>query len=207
MNIFKYTIRKNVKNPDTNIFGGLEINRMNKHHKELINWGLQFVDFENVKSALDIGCGGGKCIKEISQKTAKDTKIYGIDISKESIKKSTIENKKDVENNRVSLLTGSAEKLPFIDIYFDLITAVETIYFWNLELSFKEIYKALNKNGKFVIINELKIKENAVELTKAFDVNVYQIDEIKTLATKIGFSDCKVIEKEDSEWFTLILTK
>ena len=60
---------------------------------------------------------------------SKGAAVYGIDISEESVAKAKKVNA-DVLNKQVFVCQGSAEKLPYEDGKFDLVTAVETVYFW-----------------------------------------------------------------------------
>lgn len=55
--------------------------------------------------------------------------VYGIDISEESVKKAEKVNA-NVLNKQVFVRQGTAENLPYNDGMFDLVTAVETVYFW-----------------------------------------------------------------------------
>lgn len=75
---------------------------------------------------LDIGCGGGFTIRRLL-KRSKDAKIYGIDISDESVAKAQKVNA-DVLDKQVFIVQGSAEKLPYEDETFDLVTAVVKLF-------------------------------------------------------------------------------
>ena len=77
---------------------------------------------------LDIGCGGGATLKRLL-KRSKAAQVYCIDISEESVAKAKKVNAK-VLDKQVFVTEGSAEKLPYEDNKFDLVTAVETVYFW-----------------------------------------------------------------------------
>ena len=77
---------------------------------------------------LDIGCGGGATLKRLL-KRSRGAKVYGIDISEESVAKA-IKVNADVIDKQVFVQQGSAAELPYEDRTFDLVTAVETVYFW-----------------------------------------------------------------------------
>lgn len=62
-------------------------------------------------------------------KRSKNGKVYGIDISEESVAKAKKVNA-EVLDKQVFVCQGSAEKLPYENGKFDLVTAVETVYFW-----------------------------------------------------------------------------
>jgi len=48
------------------------------------------------------------------------------------------------------------DKTGFRDNFFDLVTAIETYYFWSsLPDAFKEIQRILKADGNFLMINEM----------------------------------------------------
>ena len=91
---------------------------------------------------LDIGCGGGATLKRLL-KRSKDSQVYGIDISDESVAKARKVNRALLDK-QVFIQQGSAVKLPYEDAKFDLVTAVETVYFWpNLPNCLQEVRRVL----------------------------------------------------------------
>ena len=98
---------------------------MNLCHAPLTNWGLKLVKIQDGWTMLDIGCGGGATLQRLL-KRSKDAQVYGIDISEESVTKAMKVNA-DVLDEQVFVTQGSAEKLPYEDGKFDLVTAVETV--------------------------------------------------------------------------------
>jgi ubiquinone/menaquinone biosynthesis C-methylase UbiE len=55
----------------------------------------------------------------------------------------------------VTVEHGSVTALPFTDATFDLITAIETHYYWpNLEGSLREVLRVLKPGGTFALIAE-----------------------------------------------------
>ena len=59
---------------------------MNLCHAPLTNWGLSLVNIKDGWTMLDIGCGGGATLQRLL-KRSQDAKVYGIDISEESVAK------------------------------------------------------------------------------------------------------------------------
>jgi hypothetical protein len=56
---------------------------------------------------------------------------------------------------RVQILQGSVATLPFPDCTFDLVTAVETPYYWpDLPANVREILRVLKPGGTFALIAE-----------------------------------------------------
>ena len=166
--------------------GRIMLSMMNFSHAPLTNWGLNFINFKDGWTMLDIGCGGGATIKRLL-KHSKGSKVYGIDISRESVAKSK-KNCADMLDKQVFISQGSAEMLPYDNEKFDLVTAVETIYFWpNLSNCFKEVYRVLKPGGQFAIIVEAANKDsvwtNVVE-----GMTTYSTEQILTMFHDAGFS-------------------
>ena len=174
--------------------GRIMLSMMNFSHAPLTNWGLNFINFQDGWTMLDIGCGGGATIKRLL-KHSKSSKVYGIDISQESVAKSK-KNCADMLDKQVFISQGSAEMLPYETGKFDLVTAVETIYFWpNLSSCFKEVYRVLKPGGQFAIIVEAANKDsvwtNVVE-----GMTTYSTEQILTMLHDTGFSQTESKNKK-----------
>ena len=66
--------------------GRVMLKFMNLTHAPLTNWGLGLIEFQDGWTMLDVGCGGGKTLQRLL-KRSKGAKVYGIDISDESVAK------------------------------------------------------------------------------------------------------------------------
>ncbi|WP_313808029.1 bifunctional demethylmenaquinone methyltransferase/2-methoxy-6-polyprenyl-1,4-benzoquinol methylase UbiE [Flavobacterium sp.] len=112
---------------------------------------LQLVADKNPSTILDIATGTGDLA--ILMASTKAEKIIGLDISAGMLevgKKKIAERKLD---NRIEMVLGDSEKIPFEDNYFDAITVGFGVRnFENLELGFSEILRVLKPNGRFVIL-------------------------------------------------------
>jgi len=143
---------------------------MNNAHKQYILWGL--AQLKPGKRVLDISCGGGMALHLLSKENWFE-KIYGIDISAEAVHLAAKRNKKQIDNERVTIKQASVLELPFEDGYFDAITTFQSHYHWpDIIKSTQEIYRKLNNKGQFILVSELykmsyHMKEyNNAELTK-----------------------------------------
>ena len=94
---------------------------MNKGHASLSRWGLSQIEWKSDWTILDIGCGGGANLKRMAD-FCPQGKIYGIDISSESVKFARKEIKK-LLNTRCFISQGNVMNLPYEKGTFDLITA------------------------------------------------------------------------------------
>ena len=90
--------------------GRMMLRFMNFGHAPLTNWGLGLLEIGDDWTMLDIGCGGGATLQRLL-KRSREARVYGIDISEESVAKARKVNA-DVLNKQVFVTQGSAEKLP-----------------------------------------------------------------------------------------------
>jgi SAM-dependent methyltransferase len=136
-------------------FGRIFARAMNKSHERMTDWGLGHVTIENRFQMLDVGCGGGRTIEKLARFAAGGM-VYGIDYAEGSIAVSRNHNADLIKAGRVVIEKGSVSKLPFPNDTFDLVTAIETQYYWpDLEGDMREILRVLRPTGKFVIIAEM----------------------------------------------------
>ena len=169
---------------------------MNLCHAPLTNWGLKLVNIQNGWTMLDIGCGGGATLRRLL-KRSEGARIYGIDISEESVAKAKKVNAK-VLDKQVFVSQGSAEKLPYEDGKFNLVTAVETVYFWpNLPNCMKEVNRVLKKGGKFAIMVEV-VDGDSMWTNVVEGMTAYSPEELKTMLTDAGFIQTEIHRKKPS---------
>ena len=184
---------------------------MNRGHNSLTNWGLKQVDIRPQFNILDVGCGGGKTIGKLARLAFKG-KVFGIDHSPDMVKYSKQVNSTLIAKNQVTIKESTIEKLKFLNDFFDLVTAIETYYFWpNLPTAFSEIKRVLKPKGKLLLINEM-IKDGIYEIENEeiiakTHVNLIPLTEIKSILQSIGFINIDIITKKKSAWNTVIAQK
>ncbi|NBU80261.1 MAG: bifunctional demethylmenaquinone methyltransferase/2-methoxy-6-polyprenyl-1,4-benzoquinol methylase UbiE [Flavobacteriaceae bacterium] len=106
---------------------------------------------KNPETILDIATGTGDLVIMMANTSAN--KIIGLDISAGMLKvgKKKIEAKKLSE--KIEMVLGDSEKIPYSDNYFDAITVSFGIRnFETMEKGLSEIYRVLKPNGIFVIL-------------------------------------------------------
>jgi len=127
---------------------------MNVGHGSLTRWGLASVPIETGWRMLDIGCGGGQTIRLLAEK-APAGHVDGVDYSPASVAVARRTNARLIQAGRVDVQQGSVSRLPFPDASFDLVTAVETHYYWpDLASDLREVLRVLRRGGRFAIIAE-----------------------------------------------------
>ena len=111
-----------------------------------------------MKSVLDVGCGGGRWSERLAGKGAK---VLGIDIGREIIKKNT-----EISRGRCKYMVMSADNLGFHDEAFDLAVSVTVLQHMPYSTQMKaieEIARIVNTNGKVLIVE--RVGRNALPYT------------------------------------------
>lgn len=166
------------------------LERMNEHHGALRSWGFSFIAWHPGMEILDVGCGGGAAVKEML-KLSEGSIVKGIDHSETSIELARKLNSEEIEYERCLIEKADAANLPYVDEAFDLVTAIETVYFWeDPVLAFREIRRVLRQGGKFAVLMEAC--EPGIEET-GFDtpMRIYSEDELCEMMKKAGFASCE----------------
>jgi len=193
-NPFKYFFSQTA-HPD-GFWGRVMLRFMNFGHAPLTNWGLSHLDFTDGLTMLDIGCGGGATLKRLI-KRSKGGKVYGIDISQESVAKARKTNA-DLLDKQVFIQEGSAEHLPYDDQMFDIVTAVETVYFWpNLSDCFREVKRVLKPGGQFAIIVEV-IEGDSMWTDIVEGMTAYTPKQLGDMVKEAGFANVIIHRKKPS---------
>jgi len=179
-------------------------------HGRVTDWGLGHVTIEKHFVTLDVGCGSGRTVSKLAP-IVSEGKAYGIDYSAASVASACKTNRQSIKDGQVEIHHGSVSKLPFPDCMFDLVTAVETHYYWpDLVTDLREIQRVLKPRGKLVIIAEaykrrpIDPTQAAMKLLRAAYLTVNQHREFFTAA---GYSDVQIIEERREGWICAIGAK
>jgi ubiquinone/menaquinone biosynthesis C-methylase UbiE len=176
----------------------------------LTDWGLAKISIEPHSTILDVGCGGGRTVSKLAA-IATQGQVCGIDYSDESVAVSQKTNARWIHIGRVEIRQGSVSLLPFRDGVFDLVTAVETHYFWpDLAADTREIFRVLKPGGALILIAEAYkgAKTPAAQLAEKVlplaGMTLLSVDELRELFTTAGYSDVRVIEEPAKGWICSI---
>jgi ubiquinone/menaquinone biosynthesis C-methylase UbiE len=194
----------------TGWWGRFTLWRMNSGHSKLTDWGLKHISTENHHTILDVGCGGGRTVSKLAA-VATQGKVYGVDYSDESVAASKRTNARSIDLGRVEIRHGSVSQLPFPDGIFDLVTAVETHFWWpNLPGDMREVVRVLKPGGKLILIAEVykgaitKVAKLAEKYAPRTGMKLLSVDEHRELLTNAGCSNVQVIEERDKGWICAI---
>lgn len=112
----------------------------------LINW----LEPSSTMIALDIATGGGHVAKHLSKHVAR---VIASDLTKEMLD-NTANHLKSYEN--ISYKVADAEKLPFEDNTFDIVTCrIAAHHFPKPEKFINEVHRVLKPDGKFIFIDNI----------------------------------------------------
>jgi SAM-dependent methyltransferase len=208
---------------------------MNSSHSKLTDWGLAHVvtgkheagkhdagkhgavnhDARKRDTILDVGCGGGRTVSKLAA-IATEGKVYGVDYSEDSVAASKRTNarwigKGRIDNGQVEIRQGSVSQLAFSDGMFDLVTAVETHFFWpDLPGDVREIFRVVKPGGTLVLIAEIYggSKTRAGQLAEKYlpqtGMKLLTVEEHRELLEGAGFSDVRVVEEVGKGWICAI---
>ena len=183
-------------------WGRLMIRSMNKGHNELTDWALSYLNIENGCRALDIGCGGGKTVGKLCGMVGSG-KVYGIDYSDLCVKKSIKHNHKNILCGKAEITQASVSQLPFPDDSFNLVTAVETYYFWPDKLrDLMEIHRVLRSGGKLLLVFEMMKTEETPDRWKAVEelLNIKSVskNEINEMLLRAGYQNIRLHSRSET---------
>lgn len=182
--------RENPARPEGKI-GEQMLERMNKSHEPLRKFGLPLIPWRKNMRILDVGCGGGATIAEML-KLSEGSVIDGVDYSPVSVAQ-TMQMNSAYIGTRCHVQQADAADLPFEEGTFDLITAMETVYFWpDIKTAFSQIRRVLKQGGMFAIINEACDPEGIDWPKIDHFMYIYRPDELETLLRDCGFTQIQI---------------
>ena len=198
-------ISKQFRKP-SGLLGRFMLWRMNHGHSSLTDWGLAHITVQKHFAILDIGCGGGKTIAKLAALVTKG-KVSGVDYSDSSVAASKRTNKKQIDLHRVEIRQGSVSHLTYPDAEFDLVTAVETLFFWpDLPSDMREVFRVIKPGGRFIVIAEVykgmrtKSGKRFEEYAPVMGMTLLTVDEHRHLFESAGFSSVSVSEDAAKGW-------
>ena len=191
--------------------GKLSLLLMNRRHSAVTDWGLGHVHIAPHFTILDVGCGGGRTIDKLAT-LASAGRVSGIDISNQSVLVSRKTNARWIAAGRVDIQQAAVSKLPFTDAQFDLVTAVETHYYWPDPIAdLREIARVLKPGGRICLIAEVYKGETFSALLqpamKLIGARYLTVDEHRALLAAAGFAEIAIDTERRKGWIAVVGTK
>jgi SAM-dependent methyltransferase len=179
---------------------------MNSRHSKVTDWGLSQVSIREADIILDVGCGGGRTVNKLAAISTQG-KVYGLDHSGSSVAMARKVNRQWIEMGRADVREGSVSQLPFADGTFDLVTAVETHFWWpDLPTDMREVLRVLKPSGTLVVIAEIykgaatktaQLAENVLPLS---GLKLLTVNEHRDVFSNAGYKDVQIIEESTKGW-------
>lgn len=157
------------------------------------------------ENVLDIGYGNGYLLKCIYKKTKAN--LYGIDISEDMKIQATQRNKAAQNDGKLFLDIGDCCDLKYEDEFFEAVTSINTVYFWQDTVKgLSEIHRTLKKRGSFYNVVYTKEWLDKLSYTeKGF--KKYGPEELVEFGKQAGFENIQVKDIVKGKSFVVIYTK
>jgi ubiquinone/menaquinone biosynthesis C-methylase UbiE len=168
------------------------LRRMNRSHSTVTDWGLSHIQIPPNGRILDVGCGGGRTIGKLAARSER-ARVYGVDHSLESVALASKTNAALIDAGRVEIVEGLVSHLQYASDIFDLVTAVETHFFWpDLDGDVREVLRVVKPGGVFAVIAEVYRGAPGMKLLTA--------EEHIDMLWKAGFTDVKAYTVPEKGW-------
>ena len=209
-NIEDKELIKNARKPVGEL-GHQILDRMNKSHESMAQWGVSHFQIDEDDVILDIGCGGGRNLERFAEQITAG-KVWGIDYSEVSVEKSINFNQHAIDEGKVEVIQASVSEMPFDDNKFDIVTGFETIYFWpDFINDLCEVNRVLKKGGLIFLCNEAVYHEGEMDkyddLVELLDMNIYSEEVLEKSLEETGFKEFNAYYNNDNDWICVTARK
>ena len=114
-------------------------------------------------------------------------------------------NRHGIARGHVDIREGSVSRLPFADAMFDLVTAVETHFWWpDLPADLREVVRVLKPGGHLLLLAEVykggKYDQRVQKLIQLTKMVILSVPEHRALLSNAGCMEVQVVEKYDKGW-------
>lgn len=133
------------------LLGQLVGEKMVRQHQPETDWTVELLGLQRHDRALELGCGAGRGLV-LAARVADLSLIAGMDLSPTMLRAATRRIRRAGQGERVSMLRGDLQALPFAEGSLDKIWSIHTFYFWpDPEAVFADLLRALAPGGTMAI--------------------------------------------------------
>ncbi|MBW2312806.1 MAG: methyltransferase domain-containing protein [Deltaproteobacteria bacterium] len=112
---------------------------------------LQRLDPKPGEAILELGCGHGRTLRQVSAKNAPGL-AAGVDPSGVMLRVARGHLRRGLASGQVRVAEGDAAHIPHADESFDKAFTVHTLYFWvDLRAGFQELHRVLRPGGELIL--------------------------------------------------------
>ena len=113
--------------------------------------------------------------------------------------------RKNILCGRAEIRKGSVSELPFAEESFDLVTAVETYYFWPDKLGdLAQVYRVLKRGGRLLLVFEMLRTEDNPDRWKPVEerlhIKAVSCAEIRDILLRAGYQNIRTHTKSGTSW-------
>jgi SAM-dependent methyltransferase len=161
------------------------------HHRPSFGAVLDALQLRPDDVLLEIGCGGGVFLQ---QALATVSRAAGVDHSAEMIEVARDLNAEAVASDRLTLVLGKAEELPFADDEFTCAAMMQVFFFLDAPVVLAECRRVLRPDGRIAVftVSEAARGTPAAPEPFASHARFYSDQELVELAHEAGFAKVSV---------------
>ena len=129
---------------------------------QFMHQGLDMLSINPGESILEVGCGTGKALVELSHQTGTTGEVYAIDLSRGMLQKSSQRLANAGMEARVSLLEGDGARLPYNSGSFNAVFICFTLELFDtpeIPLVLEECRRVLIPDGRLGVVAMLKSEQ------------------------------------------------
>ena len=178
---------------------------MNTINKAMYQNVISNISLNEQSKVLDIGYGNGYLVEKLYK--CYQASIYGIDLSEDMKKSAETRNQVGVAIGKIHLSVGDCCQLGYEDDFFDAVTSINTIYFWEDTIKgLEEVFRTLKSGGIFYNVVYTKEWLQKLSYTQKGFKFLEQEDFIK-LGKQVGFIEVSIQDIVKGKSFMVVYKK
>lgn len=132
--------------------GGVVAGALNRGNGQAIATAVAAAQVPAGGVAADIGFGGGVGLRLLVDAVGAGGTVYGVEIAEDMLRRARREFRRDIDTNRLRLMSGSLTALPLDDASVDAAITVNTLYFIDdVDAACAEFARVLRPEGRVAI--------------------------------------------------------